>query len=375
MRNPKVAFCLVTILLSLLSGAQARIKLVALPQRGDTVIRLDNLTATLVEEERILTLQEGLNQVDFSWKGVQLDPDSIRLRIITHPDEVNLLNVSYPPNESALVWQISSPRAREEKIRVSYLLSGISRLVTYKTLADKEETKVDIKSYLVLRNFSGEDFEAARVQFDYGEAFEKDIRNEETKRMLFLKKDAIPIEKTFTFDAALLPWEPERQSGNVGIPVHYVIKNNKDSGLGEHVLSNGKVRIYQDDGNGSAIFLGEDNADYTPVGDKMKLYLGDSRDLVVTQRQLKNNKINIVRNSRNNIILYDTDEVIRAGIENFKDQEAVITIVEHISGQWDMEETTHKYERKDANTLLFRIKVPPRGKQTLAYRFHRRNVR
>jgi len=55
------------------AAAQARIKLVALPERAATVIRLDNPNATLIEEERVLTLQKGLNKVDFSWKGVQID--------------------------------------------------------------------------------------------------------------------------------------------------------------------------------------------------------------------------------------------------------------------------------------------------------------
>ena len=75
----------------------ARIKMVALPERGKTIIRLDNPRATLIEEERVLTLQKGLNKVDFSWKGVSIDVDSIRLTVLTQPEEVTLLNVSYPP--------------------------------------------------------------------------------------------------------------------------------------------------------------------------------------------------------------------------------------------------------------------------------------
>ena len=98
---------LIVLALSTVSAAQARIKLVALPERAATVIRLDNPSATLIEEERVLTLQKGLNKVDFSWKGVQIDADSIRLTILDHPDSVTLLNVSYPPNEAALVWEIS----------------------------------------------------------------------------------------------------------------------------------------------------------------------------------------------------------------------------------------------------------------------------
>ena len=80
--------------------AEARIKLVALPERATTIIRLDNPQFTLIEEERVLTLQHGFNKVDFSWNGVSIDPDSIRLAILTHAKDVTLLNVSYPPNEA-----------------------------------------------------------------------------------------------------------------------------------------------------------------------------------------------------------------------------------------------------------------------------------
>ncbi len=360
--------------LSLFSPAEARIKLVALPERGETIIRLDNPRATLVEEERVLALQKGLNQVDFSWKGVRIDPDSIRIRILSHPDKVNLLSVSYPPNEKALVWQIFSPEAGEEKIRVSYLLSGIDRLITYKAIANRRETNVDLKSFLVLRNFSGEDFAMAKVQLDYGEAFKKAILNEETKRMLFLSRKDIPIEKTFTFDAAKLPWNSDRQRKNVGIPVHYVIRNDKKSGWGEFALWGGKMRLFQDDGQEGTIFLGEDRAEFTPVGKKMELYVGDSRDIVVTQRKMKDMKINIRRNNKNKIILYDTDEIIKAKMENFKDKPAVLTMVEHIPGQWDMEESSHKFEKEDANTLKFRIEIPAHGEETLIFHYQRRNV-
>ncbi|MGD9075439.1 MAG: hypothetical protein PVJ69_09525, partial [Desulfobacteraceae bacterium] len=111
-----ILFALGVFLLLLGSSAHARIKLVALPERGKTIIRLDNPRATLIEEERVLTLQKGLNKVDFSWKGVSIDVDSIRLTVITQPDEVTLLNVSYPPNEAALVWEIYSRDAFEVKV-------------------------------------------------------------------------------------------------------------------------------------------------------------------------------------------------------------------------------------------------------------------
>ena len=374
---------LMVIVLLLVCGtiSHGRIKLVALPERAATVIRLDNPQATLIEEERVLTLQKGLNNVDFSWKGVSIDADSIRLQALDHPDKVTLLSVSYPPNEAALVWDISSDSDYAETVRISYLLSNIDRLITYKAVADKPETFVDLKSYLVLRNFSGEDFDKARVLLDYGETFEQGIDHEETKQMLFLKSPKVPITKVWKFDAALLPWDPEKlENQNVGIPVSYRIVNETKSNLGEFALWGGKARIFQDDGHESTIFLGEDTTGLVPVGEKMELYIGDSRDIVVTQRKMQDARIITHKNNRGEAVLYDTDEQITAKIENFKDSAAVLTMIQHIPGQWDMESCNMEYQKKDAETLEFEIQLPARTEagpavKELKMTYHRRHVR
>lgn len=363
------------------SVAEARTKLVALPQRDATVIRLDNPAATLIEEERILTLQKGLNKVDFSWNAVSIDPDSIRLTVLDHPEQVKLLNVSFPPNEAALIWELASEGDYAETVRISYLLSNIDRLVTYKAIADKEETKLDLKSYLVLRNFSGEDFDKATVMLDYGDSFEQGIAHEETKQMLFLKAPEVPVTKIWTWDAARLPWDPELlESQNIGVPVSYRIMNEKKSGLGEFSLWGGKMRLFQDDGHESTIFLGEDNTSIVPVGQKTELYIGDSRDIVVTQRQMKNDRINLRKNNDGAVVLYDTDEIITAKIENFKDKPATLTMIQHIQGQWEMKECNLPFTKKDATTLEFEIELPARtadgpAVKELSMHFSRINVR
>ncbi|MBW1772309.1 MAG: hypothetical protein JRJ82_05405, partial [Deltaproteobacteria bacterium] len=99
---------------------EARIKMVALPERAKTIIRLDNPKATLIQEERSLMLQKGVNKVDFSWKAVRIDPDSIRLSLLNQRGRVSLLSVSYPPKEEALVWDIHSKDAVEVSVRISY---------------------------------------------------------------------------------------------------------------------------------------------------------------------------------------------------------------------------------------------------------------
>lgn len=392
MNSRKITLTAIVLLMAVTGLAQARIKLVALPERGATVIRLDNPEWTLIEEERVLTLQQGLNKVDFSWKGVSIDADSIRLKPLDHPDKnVTLLNVSYPPNEAALVWEISCADNYAETVRISYLLRNIDRLITYKAIADKPETFVDLKSYLVLRNFSGEDFDKARVLLDYGKAYEEQgIDHEETKQMLFLEADKVPITKIWTFDAAKLPWDPEKlENKNVGIPVSYRIVNDAESKLGKFAMWGGKARLFQDDGQKSTIFLGEDVSGMVPVGEKMELYIGDSRDIVVTQRQMKDDQIPTHKNNKEKVVLYDTDEVITAKIENFKDGQAVLTMIQHIPDEWDMEECTLDkkalkldvdYKKKDANTLEFEITLPARNDdgpaaKELMMHYHRRHLR
>ena len=391
MNDKRIKLMAIVLLVSSGAVSQARIKLVALPERAATVIRLDNPQATLIEEERVLTLQKGLNNVDFSWKGVSIDADSIRLQAIDHPTQVTLLSVSCPPNEAALVWDIGCDSDYAETVRISYLLSNIDRLITYKAVADKPETFVDLKSYLILRNFSGEDFDKARILLDYGEAFEQGIDHEETKQLLFLNQPKVPITKVWKFDSALQPWDPEKlENQNVGIPVSYRIVNDAKSSLGKFALWGGKGRLFQDDGHESTIFLGEDMATLVPVGEKMELYIGDSRDIVVTQRKMRDAQINVRRNNGNTqIVLYDTDEEITAKIENFKDGPAVLTMIQHIPGQWDMEKCTldnkaltlgTDYKKKDAGTLEFEITLPARTQagpatRELMMHYHRRNVR
>jgi hypothetical protein len=355
--------------------AEARIKLVALPQREATVVRLDNPSYTLVEEERILTLQKGTNQVDFSWKGVHIDPDSIRLKILDHPEEVKLISVAYPPDEAALLWEVYTPRPYNERVRISYLLSNLDRLVTYEGLVPMDERTMDLKSYIVLRNFSGEDFDNVTIRLDYGESLQKGIRNEETKRMLFFTRARLPLEKVFTWNDRVQPWDPEKAARNVGIPVYYTLSNTRERGLGEHALWGGKVRVYQEDGHGSTIFLGEDSIDLVPVGEKFRIYIGDSRDIVVTQRKMRDKRIVKERNSAGRPVLYDTDEVIEARIENFKDAPAALILIEHIPGEWEMKSCTHPYKLKDFQTLEFRIELKPKEKVTLTMHYQRRNLR
>jgi hypothetical protein len=367
--------------------AQARVKLVALPERARVVVSLDHPDATLVEEERLITLQKGVNKVDFSWRGVNIDGTSIQARMLSHPENVTILNTSYPPNETALIWEISSPAAQEERVRISYLLAGFSREVVYKAVAEPDETALTLRNYLRLRNDSGEDLTEAEIGIGYGATFKKTIAHEEVLEMLSERIESLPIKKVLTWDAAKLPWDPEYEKKTVGIPLSYVIRNDKASRLGGHSLLPGKVRIFiktkeqaeegPRTGEGVA-FTGEDWATLTPVDRELKLYIGQSRDVKVTQRQTKKDRTNIRRNSSNADVLWDTDDVYKIEIENFKKTAVDFVVVEHIPGYWKMAETSHPFEKKDAFTVEYKLTLPAEStgpkKTTVTFNVNRLNV-
>jgi hypothetical protein len=387
----KNVYCLMIGLVCLVGARlEARVKLVALPERARVVVSLSNPGATLVEEERLITLQKGVNKVDFSWRGVNIDPTSIQVRALTHPANVIVLNTSYPPNENALIWEINSPAAQEERVRISYLLSGFNRDVVYRAVAEPDERALTLRNYLRLRNDSGEDLTEAEVSIGYGANFKKTIVHEEVLEMLSERIEAVAIRKILTWDAATLPWDPEYEKKTVGVPLSYVITNNTASKLGQHTLLPGKVRIFiktkeQPAGEGEkagegVTFTGEDWATLTPVDREMKLYIGQSRDVKVTQRKTKDDKTNLRRNSSNAIVLNDTDEVYKVEIENFKKTPVDLVLVEHIPGYWRMVENSHaaQFRKKDAFTFEYHLTLPANTsgdkKTTVTFNINRLNV-
>ena len=81
------------------------------------------------------------------------------------------------------------------------------------------------------------------------------------------------------------------------------------------------------------------------------------------------------RNSTGSIVLYDIEEIIHAEVENFKDKPAVLTMIQSISGEWEMKECNMKYEKKDYQTLEFEIKLAPKEKKKLVMHYMKKNLR
>ncbi|HUS93416.1 MAG TPA: hypothetical protein VM695_16280 [Phycisphaerae bacterium] len=332
------------ILLGGIAPAFGRIKLAALPQRERVEIQLDNGNFTLVEEERIVpllesTIKTGNNKIDFSWSNTQIGKDSIQFRplavregdefrtikTVNGQEEVAVINVAYPPNENALVWEVYAAKACAVKVRVSYLISNLTRTFNYRALADKDETELVLRNFIKLRNYSGEGFAEAGVWAGFGPKYLKPVGQQEEVQMLLHRFEKVKIQKTFTFDwYAHGPLNPAKPLAS-RVLMHYRLVNDKPHGLGEFPLQPGKVRIFIADGRGGEAFLGEDWAQLTPLDDKMKLYLGEARDVVCT-RITESNERHGVRGN-----LFHQEIVLKYEIENFKDKPCTLDIVEQLN--------------------------------------------
>jgi hypothetical protein len=355
--------------------ASSRTKLVTLPERGAVTIRLDHKDGAFIEEERTLHLEQGTNTVDFSWKDVQIDPDSIQLIMLTHPEKVQLMNVNYPPNENALVWDIYSPKACDERVRVCYLIQGLSHIIQYRLFVNHKETRARLQLSVVLKNFSGEKFSFANLWLGYGQILPVSIDHEETLKLNIQELDNIHIEKRWEWDANKENWNKSYPQASNGIPIYYVFKNSSKNGLGKHVLSGGKVRVFQEGKIGQPVLLGEDNAESVPVGETMKICIGRSFDISVDQRMMENRKINIRNNNKNRIVLYDTESYIVARLENFKTVPASLSLIQYIQGQWEMIDCNMPFTLENVAKLKFDISLAPLEKKELTFRFNRRNMR
>jgi hypothetical protein len=305
----------------------ARVKLITLPVRERVEVQLDHAHATLVEEERIVPLVAGTNQVDFSWANTSIDPGTIVFRVIGYEGdsggEVNVLSVSYPPGESSLVWDVSSSHSGPVRVRISYLLGGLSKSYNYRAVAENDESSLTLSRYIRVQNFANEQYDDTQIHAGLGGKFSKPIGLNETKEVLIEKTPGVPILKTYTCDLARFGYLDEAQK-KLRVPMHYVLTNDADHKLGGEALPYGKVRIFQKDSAGTTAFTGEDWGAFTPIDDKMKLYLGTAQDVVVKRTIERRERVRVGGN------LSHYEVVVKYEIENFKDQSVVLDIAEQI---------------------------------------------
>jgi len=296
-----------------------------------------------------------------------------------------------------LMWEVEAPRAAKHLIEVSYLTSGINWHAEYVAVVNRSHDRLDLTGWVTLENKSGATYpraklklvagdvhrltqpraqrergvfmaaETAAPQFEEKEFFEyhlyaldrkATVADNETKQLSLLNASDVPVEKVFVFDPNQMVYPTSRGEGvkKGKIKVMLDLENKKEHNLGM-ALPKGKVRVYQADDEDSLQFVGEDEIDHTPRDEEIRLYTGNAFDLVGERKQTAHRKI------ADDV----SEESFEIRLSNHKDEDVRVVAVEHLYGDWEILDQSHKHEKKDAETIEFNVPVAADSETTVTY--------
>lgn len=306
-----------------------------------------------------------------------------------------------------LVWLVDSTQAGRHDAEVSYMTNGVTWKADYVVVVSNDDKMVDITGWVTLDNKSGATYENANLQLIAGDVrriqppqphkmmrgvpqvdammaaapqFQEEsffeyhlytldgtttVRDNEQKQMTLLNANRVPAVKKFVYDGRRQFWgihDPNFRPGEgydtsdykkVNIIVE--IKNAKPNmGI---PLPKGKMRMYKADSRGSLQFVGEDEIDHTPKDETVRLYVGDSFDIVGEHK----------RTDFKRISQREVEESFEITLRNHREEAATVSVIEHLWADWRITAKSHDFIKKDARTAEFPVTVPKGGEVKVTY--------
>ena len=151
-------------------GHAKNVDLSTVPARESVQLTIYNSEdLTLVRETRKVSFKPGANPLQFSWVGTLIDPTSVELRFVTHADELDVLDTTFPHDKpQMLYWNVQSEIDGEAVIEITYFTSGIRWTADYICISDTDETEMSFEGFVRVYNNSGEEYEDAQVRLVVG---------------------------------------------------------------------------------------------------------------------------------------------------------------------------------------------------------------
>lgn len=293
-----------------------------------------------------------------------------------------------------LSWLINSKVAGKKKLELTYKTTGFSWVADYVAVLNKDDKNIDLNAWVTINNTSGATYKDAKLKlvagdvntvkeqrstrnlmvakatameeacYDEAGGFQEQaffeyhiyklqrkatLKDNEKKQIEFTAAQNIPVEKKFTYQS----------SKNNKVEISLKFKNNKASNLGIP-LPKGKVRVFKSDGD-SIEFVGEDQIDHTPENKDMRLTLGNAFDVTAEKKMTNSSRNNSAKQSE------ETYEIV---LKNAKDEAVKVDVIETFYGwsNWKIVSNSHKFEKKDSNSIVFEVSVPAKSETKVTYR-------
>ncbi len=298
-----------------------------------------------------------------------------------------------------LVWTLDADRDGSQDVETAYLSGGLSWRADYVLLLDETEKQGSIDGWVTLANTSGATFENAQLklvagdvnrvreeldrgmamradmvyksaapQFQEESLFEyhlytlqrrTDVRDQQTKQVLFFNANKIAVEKEYTFRAQpqyfVQGFSPPAGSEHVDVTLRF--KNSKENGLGLPVPA-GILRVYKKDRDGGPQFLGENRVGHTPKDETLEFAVGRAFDIVGDHEQTDFQRVS----DRVSELAY------RVKIRNHKGEAIKVRVLENFYGDWTMLQSSTTATKENSTTASFALPVAANGETVLTYR-------
>lgn len=321
-----------------------------------------------------------------------------------------------------LSWQLATTQAGRSQAEISYVSGGMTWQSDYNLVVEDGPknsgmNSLDLVGWITMQNRSGKTFENARIKLLAGDvsklqdqrmvgrmyAAEKlamaqdaaapvvreksfdefhlytlerpaTLRDNETKQVEFVRTTGIQSQRLYVYDGAQMEqygyYSPDQirndpgygTASNPKVWVMQEFKNSDTNHLGI-ALPKGRLRFYRRDSDGSLQFIGENTIDHTPKDEMIRVYTGNSFDIVGERKRT---------NYRVDANAHWMDETFEIRVRNHKKEAATVRVVEHLYRwtNWKLVDQSHPSKKRDAQTIEFPISVAPNGEQVVTYTVH-----
>lgn len=311
-----------------------------------------------------------------------------------------------------LEWLLESPAAGTQKTRIAYETSGMTWWADYNVIySETDGCSMDLSAWVSLINQSGAAYRNARLKLIAGDvnrveqaqprreavyamAMEDEARgftekaffeyhlytldrrtdladNATLQLQLFPAARGASCRKELVFEASRgmryggyrqVEQEYGRQ-GQTDVAVYLSFRNEEAQRLGMP-LPAGRIRVNQlDPADDSLEFIGEDVIDHTPRNEDVLIRLGNAFDVVGERVQTD---FRLDTRSRQ---LWETFEI---RLRNHKDEAVEVVVQENLyrAANWEIEDTSRKFEKLDSQRIQFKVKVASEEEALVRYTAH-----
>lgn len=329
----------------------------------DRNVVLKNRKSREMREVRVLSADGTLIFEDVLTREIYLDSRD-ELVLPSLPERLMV--------KPSLIWKIGESELHE--LRTSYISQGFSWTVNY--VVELKTDRLNIVGWAKIVNESGRTYENARLKLIAGEVKRvedyRPIYEVQEARMYAPPMKAAAEEKAF-FDYHMytlnqrtdlkdnqtkqvnifvgedVPFERYYKAYNRDERARITLEfqNKEDVGLGKP-MPKGILKIYQaDDADDSLEFLGEDQIEHTPKGERVILDIGEAFDIVLEDKEIS-------RRSLEGFDYVKRETIIR----NHKEEDVLVHFSLSLYERFEVAKTSHEYEMEYSGTLLFKVRIP-----------------